>query len=376
MTEPGFRIESIRQAAPFRARAAFGGYQAFGDGNGAVLVEPATAQSLREAAENAFPKETGGLLSGRTLRDSDGPYVLVSGFVQAGPGAGRSAAFEISPQETALLREEAHRAHPTADVVGWWHSHLGPSSYSQTDFNTQAIFTQPDSVGLLVFARDKPWAAAYMGPEARKLGYPAAMRVPGPDRPAENGQVAVDPPPDQPVLSIPGPPAPGNDPWPSPSRSQGLVRLLILMGAVLILILILAVVVAFTVLGLPSQISSLRQQVSGQVSAGERHLAGQVSSAQQQLSGELKTATTALPAPASVSYACVPALAPSGQFACTATPSVSSGEVRWYVDGKYKGSGGTFVVRMLPGNGAHHSVQAILVTSGGRYPAPVLQLSI
>lgn len=380
MTDPGFRVDSIRQTDPFRARAAFGGYQVFHDGNRAVLVEPAAAAGLRDAAQKAHPKETGGLLSGRTLRDSDGQYVLVSGFVQAGPGAGRSAAFEISPQATARLREEAHRAYPTADVVGWWHSHLVPSSYSQTDLNTQAIFTQPDCVGLLVFARDEPWAVAYMGPESRRLGYPTGVRMPGPARPEENGQVAADPPPDQPVLSMPDPPTPKDGAWTSPSRSQGLVRLAVITEGVLILILILAIVVAVTVIGLSSQFNSAQRQVSRQVSSGERQLASQVTTARQELAREINNAAAASPAPASVSYGCVPALSPNGQyrgsFTCKATTSVSSGVVRWYLDGRYAGTGSALIVQAPLSPGTHHSVQPILQTSSGRYPAPVQQLSL
>ena len=378
MTDPGFRVESIRQAAPFRARAAFGGYQTFCTGNRAVLVEPTTAQGLRDAARKAFPMETGGLLSGRILRDSGGQYVLVSGFVRAGPSAGRSAAFEISPQATANLREESHRAYPTADVVGWWHSHLGPSSYSQTDLNTQTIFTQPESVGLLVFAKGEPWAAAYMGPEARRLGHPAAVQVTEPTHPDENGQaVATDSPQDQTILSIPDPPPPRDGTKPPTSRSQGLVRLAVIMAGVLLLLLILVITVAVTVFGLSSQISSARQDVSSQVSSGERQLANRVSSAQQELSGEIKGTIAPLPAAASVSFSCLPALTAnnqySGSFTCKATASVSSGKVKWYLDGNYKATGYSVTIP-VPRSGGPHQVQAILQTSTGQYPAPPQRL--
>ena len=352
MTDPGFRVEGIRQAAPFRARAAFGGYQTFSDGNRTVLVEPATANLLRGAAEEAYPMETGGLLSGRILRDSDGQYVLVSGAVQAEPSAGRSAAFEISPQATALLREEAHRAYPTADVVGWWHSHRVPSSYSQTDLNTQTIFTQPESVGLLVFARGEPWAAAYMGPEAKKLGNPAALQAAESARPDENGQAATNPRQDQPTRSIPDPPPPTDYIW----LPQGPMRLAVITACVLLLALLLAITVA--VLGLPSQIGS----------------------AQRQLSGEIKDAVAALPAAASVSYSCIPALASNGQYSgffnCKATTSVPWGEVKWYLDGKYEASGHAVAIPVQLNRGAHHQIQAILETSAGRYPAPAQPLSL
>lgn len=380
MTDPGFRVDSVRQAAPYRARQAFGGYQAFNGGNRAVLVEPSTAEGLREAAAKAYPMETGGLLSGRSLRDNDGHYVLVSGFVQAGPKAGRSAAFEISPQATALLREEAHRAHPTADVVGWWHSHLVPSSYSQTDLNTQAIFTQPDSVGLLVFATSEPWAAAYAGPESSRLGFPSAVR--GPDGPGRfgNGQAPAESPadqraapsPDQPVLSAPGSPTRVMGAWTSPSRSQGLVRLAVITGGVLILILILAIVVTAISVGLPSQIRSSKQQVY----SGEQQLANEVNSAQQQLSGEIKNA--AAPAtPAFVSSACVPAMTPTGQYQgvlnCEAMPSVS-GTVVWYLDGTPVHTGNTASIKVSLHDGARHTVQAVLETASGKYSGLAQQI--
>lgn len=374
--DPGFRVESVHQAAPFRARTTFTGYQAFGEGSRAVLVEPQTAGSLRDAAHKAYPKETGGLLCGRTLRDHGGQYVLVSGFVQAGPGAGRSAAFEISPQQTEELRQEAHRASPTADVVGWWHSHPAVSSYSQTDLGTQAIFSQPDSVGLLVFARGDPWAMAYMGPQATELGYSTEVRATA--RPAhaqENGQVEAESPADRPVMRIPDPPVPRRRTWTPADRPQRLLRLVIFTEAALIMALLVIILVAIVVSGLPSQISSLQRQVTGQVNSGEKQVTSQVGSMQQQLSDQINGAAR-LSGP-SVSFACAPMLAKNGQFSnyftCTATPSVSAGEVLWYLDGKEAGHGNAFQVKAPLTTGVHR-VQAILKTSGGQYPAPVQQL--
>lgn len=365
MTEPGFRVESIRQAAPYRARSAFGGYHSFTDGNGAVLVEPLVARDMREAACRAYPKETGGLLSGRTLRDTFGDYVLVSGFVQAGPGAGRSAAFEISPGETALLREEAYRSDPTGDVVGWWHSHLRSSGYSQTDLNTQAIFTQPDSIGLLVAAQGEPWITAYMGPESRRLRHQGTMRAPGQAHPTGNGPATVSPRPDQVVLSSPGPPR-AKPVARSPGRSRFVLRLAVITGGALLLIL--AIVAAFTLFGLSAQIRSAQQQVSSQVS-----------SAQQQLSGEIKHPASPPAAPASISYACVPALGSNGKYSgsvnCTATPSGSTGTVKWYLDGKLKGTGPTCVLPVPLGSGGQHTVQAVLQTPTGPVDGPPEHLS-
>ena len=230
---PSRNLQSIEKTDtfPFRQRVAFNGYQTFGDGDNAVLVEPATARSLRAAASKALPLETGGLLSGRTLRDAGGHYVLVIGFVEARPGSGRTATFKISPQETERLRGESSRADPTADVVGWWHSHPYPSSYSATDLASQSMWTQPHSVGLLVFADGEHWARVYMGPGATSLGYPIAARSPGPARPPgttgspgldQDERSGADAQPDPPVLMIPNPSK--QHAWQLTFRQQGPVE--------------------------------------------------------------------------------------------------------------------------------------------------------
>lgn len=178
MTAPGFEVEAVEHGVPFRDRAVFGGSHQFADpGATTVIVGPEIVGRLRSAAVREHPRETGGLLSGRVLRDSGGRYVIISGFVQAAAGTGRAGAFVMSAQATAALRAEAARRQPTADVIGWWHSHAQPSEYSGTDRSTQGVWIQPDCVGLLVFASGTPWAHAYLGPQARRL--PALAR---PDR--------------------------------------------------------------------------------------------------------------------------------------------------------------------------------------------------
>jgi hypothetical protein len=150
----------------------------FGGGDGAVLVEPGVARDLRRAAELQAPHETGGLLYGQVWRDGEGRYVLVDGFVQAGPDAGKTGEFSLSPMGTQLLRETAARSFPAADEIGWWHTHRVPSPYSDTDLAMQRAFQQPTSVGLLVFASGAPWATAYLGPDGRALGQPGMLPPP------------------------------------------------------------------------------------------------------------------------------------------------------------------------------------------------------
>jgi hypothetical protein len=178
MSEAGVSSSGGRGEVPFRARAAYVGHEMFGGGDGTVLVMPGVARDLRRAAELQTPHETGGLLYGQVWRDGEGRYVLVDGFVQAGPDAGRTGEFNLSPMGTQLLRETAARSFPAADEVGWWHTHHAPSPYSETDFTMQRAFQQPTSVGLLVFAGGTPWAIAYVGPDGRALGQPGMLPPP------------------------------------------------------------------------------------------------------------------------------------------------------------------------------------------------------
>src|SRR5690348_17978844 len=73
----------------FRPRGTYAGHRAFGSGDGAVLVEPGLVHQLRSAAELATHEQrcTGGLLFGRRWADDQGAYLVVSGFVEAGPDA-------------------------------------------------------------------------------------------------------------------------------------------------------------------------------------------------------------------------------------------------------------------------------------------------
>jgi hypothetical protein len=172
MTGPAFTVDSVHQDAPFRLRSCFAGYHQFADRSGAVLVAPEISTRLWEAARIARPFETGGLLAGRVFCDGKGRYVILVGCVEAPPNARRLAQFELSPEATDQLRKGASRTHPAADVVGWWHSHDGPSEYSQTDLSQQSVWTQPESVGILVFAEGQRWGIVHQGPDARPLNGP------------------------------------------------------------------------------------------------------------------------------------------------------------------------------------------------------------
>lgn len=363
MTDPGFKIESIHQAVPFRARVIFDGFHLFGGGDGAVLVEPATALGLRAAACKARPLETGGLLSGRALRDADGHYIVVAGFVEADPGSGRAAAFEISPQATARLREESSRANPTADVVGWWHSHLRPSSYSQTDLTTQSMWRQPNSVGLLVFADGQSWATAYIGPGAKELEYHTAASplgeagAPRPARRDGNGRVAANARHDPPVLTVPR--RPQHHACQRTRQQRGRIRLAAILASVLLLILILSLALLTAENGLSSRLNS-----------GQRMLSNRISSEQRQLAGEIDRSQATARADPSISWSCVPASSPPASYSCNAITSGVPGMVQWRLDGKLYASGFSVIIH-VPRDRHAHVIEALLKTPTGTFPGTI-----
>jgi hypothetical protein len=350
MTGPGFKIERIHQAVPFRPRAAFDRYHLFGDGDTAVLVEPAAAGHLRAAAHKAQPLETGGLLSGRALRDADGHYVIVSGFVEAGPGSGRAAAFEISPQATARLREESSRANPTADIVGWWHSHFRPSSYSPTDLTTQSMWRQSDSVGLLVFADGEPWAKAYIGPTARELGShtsppPGRMSMALP--PGGDGSAAAGPRRD-PVLTIPGPLPHHVRQLTRPQRR--LARYTAIMASLLLPLLVMSIFLLIGENGLSLRLNSQQQMLSDRIGLEQR-----------KLSGEIRRIQPTPHASPSISWSCVPVPPSPGSYSCNAMTSGAQGTVQWKLDGRLYTSGPSVIIH-VPQDRHAHIIEAFLKT--------------
>jgi proteasome lid subunit RPN8/RPN11 len=357
MTDPGFKIEGIHQAVPFRPRVAFDGYHLFINGDTAVLVGPSAARGMRTAACKARPLETGGLLSGRALRDADGHYVIVSGFAEADSGSGRAAAFEISPQATARLREESSRADPTADVVGWWHSHLRPSHYSQTDLTTQSMWSQPDSVGLLVFADGEPWAKAYIGPSAKELSYHTAAPPSGhagtlgPVSWDGDGRVVAGARHDLPELTIPSPFQ--RRAWQLTRQQRGLSRLAVIIASVLLLLLILSVFLLTAQYGLSSRLNS-----------EQRMLSDRIDLAQRQFSSEIERAQATPRTYPSISWSCIPASPPLGSYRCHAITSGVRGTVRWQLDGKLYTSGLSVIIH-VPQDRRAHIIQALLETPAG-----------
>jgi hypothetical protein len=183
MNEPEFQIIEHRFDIPFRTRGGYGDYTVFPAGSLHVYMNPKVAVDLRALAERARPQETGGLLSGRILRDDAGPYVVVTGMIEAPAGTGDLGRFELSAEGTEELRARLARRQPSADVIGWWHSHMRPSKYSPTDHRNQELWSHPHHLGLLVFAEGKPWCLLYVGPDAHGPVAPSPAVAPTPKQP-------------------------------------------------------------------------------------------------------------------------------------------------------------------------------------------------
>lgn len=170
--EPGAGEEV---AVPFRSRSAYAGFRVFGSGHGAVLLAPEVAHSLRTAAEYATQERriTGGLLYGRNWADDEGTYLVIAGFLEAGPGenpdddiqSDGADAFTLSEPDLRLLRQDAARMYPASLEVGWWRTLAALGEFSPRDFSTQADLVPPGGVGLLVYGSGQHWGTAYLGPE-------------------------------------------------------------------------------------------------------------------------------------------------------------------------------------------------------------------
>jgi proteasome lid subunit RPN8/RPN11 len=136
-----------------------------------VIVTSQAVKEIREGVRRAAPNEAFGNLMGQTYKDDQGVFTLVSGCVYTSRLNATPENFVLSAEQMNELRHTASQAHPTADFVGWTHSHGGYSSYSKVDRREQAFWTDYN-VGILTFIRvgaKEPWARAYRGPSSREL---------------------------------------------------------------------------------------------------------------------------------------------------------------------------------------------------------------
>jgi hypothetical protein len=187
--QPG--TEEVR--VPFRPRGSYAGYRAFGSGDGAVLVKPEVARELRTAAEFATQERrfAGGLLYGHGWADEQGAYLVIDGYLEAGPGensgdriSGDGAdRFTLSAADLRLLREDAARMYSGSLEAGWWRTLAALGEFGPRDFVTQAELVGPDGVGLLVYGTGIHWGTAYLGPDGHapdSAGTLVSAPAPGP----------------------------------------------------------------------------------------------------------------------------------------------------------------------------------------------------
>jgi hypothetical protein len=158
---------------PFRPWAGYAGFRAFGDGGGAVLIDPRVARELRLAAQTAAGqgRAAGGLLYGGTWADDRGRYLVVAGFLEAGPDSDRDReldgpeSFALSPAALRRLRDDAAAAYPASVEVGWWRTLAELGDFGPRDLQTQRDLVAPGGVGLLVYGSGMHWGTAYLGPD-------------------------------------------------------------------------------------------------------------------------------------------------------------------------------------------------------------------
>ncbi len=178
MTDSGAAFQPDAGGAPvsLQPRSAYVGHEAFGHGDGAVLVQPRVTRNLRLAAEFASQEGriTGGLLYGRWYADEQGAYLVVSGYLEAGPGENRGdrisrdghSEFTLTDPDLRLLRRDARRTYTTSVEAGWWRSRPAAGKFGPRDFETQRALVGPGGAGLLVFGSGPDWGTAYLGPDA------------------------------------------------------------------------------------------------------------------------------------------------------------------------------------------------------------------
>jgi hypothetical protein len=192
MTDGGavFRPNTGRAPVPLRPRSVYAELDAFGDGDGAVLVESRVSRNLRLAAEFATQEGriAGGLLYGRGFVDEKGAYLVVSGYLEAGPGENRgdrvhrarNDQFTLSDADLRLLRKDASRMYTSSAEVGWWRSLPAAGEFGPKDLQTQAALVGPGGAGLLVFGSGLDWGTAYLGPAALSPDPPGLVLPPEP----------------------------------------------------------------------------------------------------------------------------------------------------------------------------------------------------
>lgn len=183
--EVGLLLSKKSEKLPWQDRGLFAETVQFGaESDGfVVFVTRNAVRDLREGTRASAPNEAFGLLMGKVFHDRQGVFTVVAGAVYAHHLSASAGHVRLDAQQMGQLRREASIEHPTADFVGWTHSHGTYSSYSYTDCEEQRTWTDEHCIGILTFMRplpERPWAIAYRGPDAELMHTAVKSQQPEP----------------------------------------------------------------------------------------------------------------------------------------------------------------------------------------------------
>ncbi len=165
------RISRIDVAIRTVAREAVsGGCRRFeGDDFEAFVAEDVIERMLVIGKAEA-PDEWMGLLLGHLGSDERGEYVVVRAMVHDHQALARPGFIESTHESEARTRVLGRLLFPDLVSLGWAHGHVKCGAFfSGEDRKTQATWTAPYSVGIVVDPWDSKQLAVFRGPESERL---------------------------------------------------------------------------------------------------------------------------------------------------------------------------------------------------------------
>ena len=172
------RVEHVPPRFRERPPMLFDEYTTFGRSGTTqptVYIHDRTFYDLVADGARALPKETIGLLYGRSWQDAAGRWMVINRYVTAQPMEKSCSPVRssLTAEGNASLRRRAELLVPAEECLGWAHTHtFCEPEFSSGDFGEQAR-KSVESVGLLAYrAEDEVvWRfSVYLGPTAEQLG--------------------------------------------------------------------------------------------------------------------------------------------------------------------------------------------------------------
>lgn len=168
--------EPVRSLCREEARAGWRVYR--GRDGFEVALSAQLVNEMLAFGRRAAPREWYALLVGRVCEDSLGVHVVVDAAVLDADARATSGFVETTVESEQRVRHLAALLHPLSIPLGWAHGHHRCGAfYSAQDRRTQATWTQPHSIGVVV----DPWSdeplGVYRGPEAETLTLALATKA-------------------------------------------------------------------------------------------------------------------------------------------------------------------------------------------------------